>query len=219
MRTLSLIAIGSCLLFLTGCLLIPLDPDPQPVITYEEEFDDPASYAGGHAWLTVDDAIAKVWIADGAIQILVREEDYYQSSYPAGIETDTVFRLDVGVCKVAGPGTSEFGVIFRRQDSDNLLRFAITGDGMMRFRKRQNGAWSEIVSLTPCAAVNQGTDCNQITVIADGSEFEFYVNDELVLESSDSSFQGGGIGVIASNPAGNQAIHAAFPIVVLTELE
>ena len=219
MRIPRLIVLGSCLLFLTGCLLIPLEPDPQPVITYEEEFDNPASHSGTHAWYTKDEDVSVVWIADGAIQILVHEDEYFQSSYPAGVETGDVFRLDIGACKVGGPESGEYGVIFRRQDGDNFLRFTITGDGRMRFRKRQNGSWSDIVPLTSSGAINQGTDCNQITVIADGPNFEFYVNEVLVLESSDASLQGGGIGVIAANPAGNEGIHAAFPIVVLTELE
>lgn len=219
MRALRLIVVASCLLLLTGCLLIPLEPDPQSLITYEEEFDNPASYSGAHVWYTHDSDASVVWIADGAIQILVHEDEYFQSSFPAGVETGDVFRLDIGACKVAGPQSSEYGVIFRRQDGDSFLRFTITGDGMMRFRKRLNGSWSDIVALTPSSAINQGADCNQITVIADGPDFEFYVNEVLVLESSDASFQGGSIGVIAANPAGNDGVHAAFPIVILTELE
>lgn len=219
MRTRSVLIVGLMLLCLSGCVWLFPEPDVQPVVTYEEAFDNPASYAGTHAWARVDATASRVWIADGALQITVHDDDYFQSSYPEGVETGDVFRLDVGVCKVAGPEESEFGVIFYRDSNDDFLRFTITGDGMMRFRKRQGGTWTDIVPLTPCVAVNQGTDCNQIAVIANVSEFDFYVNEQLVLEASDTSFQRGGIGVIAANPKGSQDIHVGFPIVVLTELE
>jgi len=219
LRTRSALIVGLLLLCLSGCLWLPREPDAQPVVTYEEAFENPASYAGTHTWATVDTAISRVWVADGALQITVHNEDHYQSSYPEAVETGDVFRLDVGVCKIAGPEESEFGVLFYRDSNDDFLRFTITGNGMMRFRKRQGGTWTDIVPLTSCTAVSQGADCNQITVIADGSEFDFYVNEQLVLEASDASFQRGGIGVIAANPKGSQDIHVGFPIVVLTELE
>lgn len=218
LRSSVLIAFGLALFFVPGCIfLVETDPEIEYVVVYEEEFVDPASYAGTNEWNTSDTVAAASWVADGALQILIREEEYYKLSRPAGVGTGDDFRLDVGLCMVAGPSQGEAGVIFRVQESWDCLRFSITMDGQMRLRKRVGGSWTELVNWTLCLPFDQGVDCNVITVIANGSHYDFYVNDIWVLEATDTTLHGGGIGVVAAAPSGATGTHAAFPIVILSE--
>jgi len=201
-----------------GCaLLLDAASEGDYAVVYEEEFDSPASYAGTYSWLTLDDPNAAVWVADGAIQILIRSEDRFQLSRPEGLTTGDTFRLDVGACLVSGEARAELGVVFYVQEDWDHMRFGIRKDGMMRLRRRANSSWTDLTDWMPCPAINTGLDCNVITVIVNGSHFDFYVNETWVLEATDSTFSGGGIGVIASAQAGEPGTHAAFPIVILSE--
>jgi len=217
-RSLGLIVVSAALLGLAGCdFLFEPGLETQYIVAYEEEFVDPASYAGDHAWGTSDTAEATTWVANGALQIAVHTDDFFRASRPTGVVAGDDFRLDAGVCLVAGSSSAEVGVIFRVQDNWDHLRFTLSKDGRMRFRRRVSSSWTTLVDWTPCPSANEGTDCNVITVVANGSRFDFYVNEEWVLQGFDSTLEGGGIGVVATAAVGEPGTHGGFPIVILSE--
>jgi len=213
-----LVGVAAVVSLLAGCFFVgDLDAEPTYAVVYEEEFDSPASYAGLNAWLIQESQTASVWVADGAIQIFIRAEERFQMTRPLGIRTGNRFRLDVGACLVNGPVRAVLGVVFYLQDNWDHIRFAITKDGMMRLRRWTNSTWTSLTDWLPCPPINPGLDCNTITVVVDGSHFDFYVNETWVLEATDSTYSSGGIGVAAAAQAGQTGTHAAFPIVILSE--
>lgn len=202
--------------FLGGCFFQVDDGEPTFHIVYEETFDNAASYAGTHPWFVSSSESAATWVADSALQIRVDKAQWVRRSYVDGISLGSAFRIDVFACRVAGPIDNEFGVIFRRLDGDNYMQFSISSDGYMRFRKQIDDKYSTPVKWTTCDEISLEEACYQITVVGNGSEYDFYVNRVWVLSMTDTSFQGGQVGVMAAT-LDDIGVHIAFTEVYISE--
>ncbi len=78
--------------------------------------------------------------------------------------------------------------------------FIVCQNGYYRFYK--NDPHSAASNTKPLAyssslAIHQGNQSNLIAVVANGSEFDLYVNSQKIVSASDSSYSGGNIGLLA----------------------
>jgi hypothetical protein len=108
--------------------------------------------------------------------------------------------VEVDATKVGGPDENGFGVICRFQDENNFYRFMISSDGLEVISKKENGKWVNLSAdqWKPSDAIHQGAAKNHIRAECVGSSLKLYVNDQLVAEASNSSFNGGDVGLIVS---------------------
>ena len=87
--------------------------------------------------------------------------------------------------------------MLRYQDDDNFYSFEISSDGFYTFSKLVNNELYEIIPWQRSEAIRSGTEGNVLRVEVVGSNFTFYVNDELVDAAIDPEFGQGDIGFIA----------------------
>jgi hypothetical protein len=113
--------------------------------------------------------------------------------------------LSVEVQMIEGSEEIEYGVIFRRVDRDNYYVFRIQGDREYQLRMRYAGEWETLIEWTESTAIGAG-QANRLTVIAEGSHFSLYINDQLVDEYDDSRLDSGEAGLlIGLDKAGDKA--------------
>lgn len=156
-------------------------------------------------------------IAAGTYQLLVATPDMLAWSN-ADVEFAD-FLLDIDATHLGGPLDNEFGVIFRYVDGDNYYLFSISSDGYYRLQKQVDGEWETILGWFSSEAikVGEGSD-NHITILAEGSQFTFLVNDVLLEQIEDDTFDTGGLG-LAAGTFDEGDVEIAFDNVEIWELE
>ena len=132
-------------------------------------------------------------VSGGALHQTV-SSDYY-AVYAALPGTYNNFELTVEATfnRVDGSG-AEYGLHFRRVDSENYYAFLVSDDQQFLFGKLVSDEWSDITAWTTareCNGYSGGSDT--LGVVADGSRFEFYCNGSFVGQADDSTFGGGAI--------------------------
>jgi tRNA A-37 threonylcarbamoyl transferase component Bud32 len=94
------------------------------------------------------------------------------------------FYLAVNAQRISGVADGQYGVVFRRADRDNYGLFKIEDSQYYKFSVRYEGEWDTIVDWTESSAIHP-VGVNRLTVIAQGSHFTFYINDQYVGEADD----------------------------------
>jgi hypothetical protein len=104
------------------------------------------------------------------------------------------FYLTAEARRVNGVEDGQYGVILRRADRDNYGLFKIEDSQYFKFSVRYEGEWETVVDWTEAPAIRPG-EVNRLTVIAEGSHFTFYINDEYVGEADDDRLTRGQSGL------------------------
>ena len=196
-------------LLLTGCWM-PIPPESN--VLYEERF------SGSTEWYQGETDQRRIWVENGAYQFHAIASDIFFYSVRSLIGPFTNFQFDIDTQQIAGPDDNGYGVVFRQSES-GYYRFRISGDGWARFDKRVNGNYVAIRGWERTDLIQQGNATNHITVVANGSEFSFYVNGTFLWSASDTQFASGtiGVGVICLDDAGGTRV--AFDNILLQALE
>ena len=118
--------------------------------------------------------------------------------------------IEVDVSRVAGPMVGDVGVLCRLQD-DNFYAFLISGDGQYAVLKYVNGIESFIGMEDRMTSENirRGNVKNHIAVVCAGSTLRLSVNDQLLIETTDTSLRGGGV-ALAVGTRENPGVDALF---------
>lgn len=98
------------------------------------------------------------------------------------------FDVRVQATAVDGPEGNGFGLIFRLQNKDNsspsdddFYLFEISSDGYYRVLRSFDGTQKELSTWIPSPVINQHIGAvNYIRVVAKGSTFQFFVNNQLM---------------------------------------
>jgi hypothetical protein len=119
--------------------------------------------------------------------------------------------IDVDAVLLDGPTNDNFGVICRFVDNDNFYGFLVTHDGYYGIFKMQAGKMilsGNKLNLDFSEAIRQGGVVNHISAECNGKILKLTVNDSLLAEIQDESFQSGQVGLIAGayNIAGVQVL-------------
>ena len=115
--------------------------------------------------------------------------------------------LTVTAQRTFGTTDGRYGLVFRRADKDNYYMFRVTDNGVYQFRVRYEGEWNTILDWTETAAIRAGRE-NVLTVVAEGTDFTFFINDQFVAATTDSRLSSGVVGVIVGLEEGNRATFA-----------
>ena len=94
------------------------------------------------------------------------------------------------------------GLVIRGDDSTGKeYVFDVCNDGTYCFYKYKSNSGSDSITLTSgnSPAIEQGTgQSNTIAVVANGSNFDLYVNDQKIASASDSGYSQGDVGLVAN---------------------
>jgi hypothetical protein len=110
------------------------------------------------------------------------------------IDSVSDFYLTTEARRVSGVEDGQYGVILRRADRDNYGLFKIEDSQYFKFSVRHEGEWDTVIDWTEASAIHPG-EVNRLTVIAEGSHFTFYINDEYVGEADDDRLTRGQSGL------------------------
>jgi len=194
MRRTAIVGLLGAVLCLAGCIFFgPFGPE----ILYEE------STWEGTPWYQGENDSRKWWVEGNKYHVLVKKHYPIDShvayqTYRTSVGPFADFRLTIDLEQVIGPDNNGYGVMFRvSQDAKDFYRFLISGDGYVNFIKAVDGAPTTIFNWTPSTLVNKGNAANQVTIVANGNLFTFYVNGELLHTIADSTFDTGYVGLSA----------------------
>lgn len=115
--------------------------------------------------------------------------------------------IQVNVSLLSG---DDAGLVFRAS-GQQFYDFGITGQGAFYVRRHDAGGagyTSLIPSTASSAVVSGGT--NTLTVIANGSDFKFYINAMFVGESHDATYTGGQVGFAAGTLPTDSSAEGSF---------
>ena len=109
-------------------------------------------------------------------------------------QTDTVIQVKTN--QLSEAKDNAYGVMCRAAISDNGdgYYFQISGDGYYTITKVK-GDRTTLVDWVESKAINTGKDENEITAVCAGSYLAMYVNDVLVAETNDDTFNKGNTGL------------------------
>jgi hypothetical protein len=113
--------------------------------------------------------------------------------WPSGADFDDFFTA-VDVCKEQGSATTSAGIIFRSGEGGNAYVFMVRNNGRYAFYELVRDTWNVRVDWTQATALTPGA-CNRVAVLAQGDQFTFYANDQVLDEVTDASLDSGTIGL------------------------
>jgi hypothetical protein len=146
-------------------------------------------------WEVHSDSDHRKGYANGQYFILVNVQEY--SYWSIAGETFQDFVLEVETTQLNGPTNNDYGVILRHQDDTNFYSFEISGDGYYTFNKLVDNELFDIIPWQESSIIKQGNNHNTLRLEVVGTNFTFYINDELVDAAIDSDFNQGDIGLLA----------------------
>ena len=116
------------------------------------------------------------------------------------------FYLSTELQRASGPVNSTYGVVFRVKDDDNFYMFGISETQNFSLQRIYKGDWKTLIDWKYSAAIRQEY-VNRITILAEGSYFTFWINDQRVYEINDDKIDKGqaGLTMILYEP-GDQAV-------------
>jgi len=145
--------------------------------------------AGELVYATTFNAIVSDWeqdqgqlssqVVDNALRLNVDLQN--DGLYSAVEHHFSEFDMRVDTRAVAGNEDNGYGVVFRQQDRENYYMFHISSNGFYRVTRVVDGATRTLSTWVPSPLINQGFDViNQIRVVGDEDQFQFFINDALV---------------------------------------
>ncbi len=172
-----------------------------------DDLDDNLSnwseYSGDDSWVRVK---------DGALYLSGKAANYLSwSSLPFLFED---FDLSVDAWQESGPADAYYGVVFRDGPLGNYL-FTVTVDGYFEVAVSTGNGYQSLVAYRRSSAAKRGGEVNRLRVVAQGSNFAFYINDQQVAAISDKALKSGSVGLAAGN-FDAPGMLAAFDNVVMT---
>jgi hypothetical protein len=162
-------------------------------------FHDDFGPATSARWRTEADASGSAGVVNEQMVIELNTPNVMQYvSLAEGLFAD--FAVEVDATLLAGSADSSYGVLLRLNDVGQFYRFEITGSGLYVVERRNaDGTWARLVpEWTPSPFINKGVNAaNQLRVVAEGSNFAFYVNDQLLHQVTDATLPSGTIALDA----------------------
>src|SRR5574341_203746 len=159
-----------------------------------DDFSDPDS-----GWQTRQSDSVSYGYEDGAFHFVVRVGGQAQFAMFDPHYTFSALYMEVTGTLLDGQPESGYGVVFRWQDMGNFYVFAVNGLGQVSVWTFEGGTtWTELRGLgefwTDSDAVNPAGESNTLTLIADGSHIVGMVNQEIVVDLTDDTFEDGAVG-------------------------
>ena len=124
---------------------------------------------------------SSVQIAGGSLKVSMDELN--NSIFSALNYPFNDFDARVVVSQLSGDDPySEYGFLFRYQDSRNYYMFKVRGDGAYHIERTLNGQTVDLSAPHSAPSFAPGANhVNDLRVVANGSQFRFYLNNQLLI--------------------------------------
>jgi LysM repeat protein len=177
----------------------------QPDVLFWDDFQDPESGLSSQV-----DATGEGYYQNG--EYVIRVSSYNQICWNWYPQSYVDCEIEVEARPTVGEGVS-YGLSFRFGYNGGYF-FEIYDYGEYRLTKIIDGRWIQMTGYDRSDAINQGQQKNRLKVRAVGSQISLYVNDHLLQTLTDTTFDGGQIG-LAMWPSGysvasNQVVEVHF---------
>ena len=134
----------------------------------------------------------------GEYRILAKELDFRVRAI--GPPSFTDYDLRVQARYQAGTAGKAYGVVFRYVDSDNYYEWWVNPtSGSYRLRKKVVSERNTLRGWGKSALIEPRNEPMGLRMVAQGSDFKFYVDGSLIFNHADTSFASGRVGVMALN--------------------
>lgn len=158
-----------------------------------------------------DDTSEKAF-RDGTYVIRLDEPDYiYWEDYNDTFESVS-FSVDT---TLSGPEDNAASLIFGYQDESNFYIFSVSGDGQYALELYEDNDPITLIDWTSSSAILGTGEVNRLRVETSGDTIRLFVNDELLEETSDSTFTSGQVGVAVNTFSNGEATVIFDNLVVL----
>ena len=136
-------------------------------------------------------------------EVAAREDFIWSSTVK--IKNLSDFYLAVDIQHISGPMTSaSYGVVFRVDDDDYYL-FEIAGGNFCTASLQIGDEWITLIDWTHMNIIKT-REVNRLAVVANGSHFLFFINDQYVGEVEDSRLATGRVGLSTGLWEGDEAV-------------
>jgi hypothetical protein len=146
-------------------------------------------------WLNeeADDEFAKVnyQVSDGKYIWDATAHQSFIGWVRANTKAVDDFYLSVEVSQISGPSTADSGILFREDDNGNFYYFGIN-DRRQYVLYKYSGEWVKLIKNTTTDLIRPG-EPNRITIIAEGPQFMFFINDRYLASITDEHVTNGGV--------------------------
>lgn len=112
----------------------------------------------------------------------------------------TDFHLSADLKLTRGTYKPVYGLVFRDNSNGDLYKFGVYGEGFV-VDMYYNQAWTSLIEYTKTSAISP-QESNRLSIIAEGSHFIFFINDQYVAEMTDDHIKDGVVGFGVDVPLG-----------------
>ncbi len=166
----------------------PVPPSEWPLVILDT-FD-----SNEHSWpmLPVDDSYLETdWeLKNGKYRWeVLAKQDVHWYILP-NMKSVNDFYLSAELQRVSGPENCTFGVVFRARDDEHYYMFGISETQNFSIYRVYKGDWKTLVDWRYSPTIRQEY-VNKITIVAQGSHFIFWINDERVIGIDDDKISKG----------------------------
>jgi hypothetical protein len=176
------------------------------------------NFSTDESWNTIQSDNSSALVANGRFTLRTEQNNGFVMSVYNEVGYRDIYAeitASPSLCK----GEDEYGLVVRDDASGDHYRFALSCDGRAKVDRYQGGSliahepWVGSLAV-PDAAPSE----SRLAVWANGSQMRFFVNDALVLSTSDSVFFAGLIGVFIRQD-GEGTLSVSFSDLRVWELE
>lgn len=201
------------LILLIGCSSTSGKKLPSGVY-YQDDFS-----ADNGTWLLESDLDATASITNGRLTLSIDSPNLIAWA-ELKEQTFDDFVLEIDASQVGGPDNNSYGIIFRMKDPSSYYRFDISGDGYYALTRRDptdGGSWVWMTGdWLVSEAINRGPSSNHIKIVAQGDQFEFWINGEMITTIQDGAYRTGSIGLEAGS-FHESGVQVAFDNLVISK--
>lgn len=151
------------------------------------------------SWYTEDNDYSNIRGDNGTLLLTSKQAIGY-NSWSMHYHKLTNFYLEATLKTSSCSGNDLYGLIFRAPDTSTGYFYSITCDGKVGLRAFDGSEFTKVADFTPSPAILAGSNqVNRLGVLANGDNLSLYVNNQKVMDVSDSTFTSGTFGVFISS--------------------
>jgi len=145
-------------------------------------------------------------ITDGKLIWKVEQsKGFVHWDWPTGFEHPTDFYVSVEIHRISGSTSSAcYGLWFRGDGSDYYFYEACDDQTYRVSLHSEQDGWEILLGFETSSAIKPD-QTNKLAVLAEGSHFEFYINDQLVNTLDNNRWSSGRVGIMIEMTEGDTA--------------
>jgi hypothetical protein len=185
-----------------------LPPDSSPELLFSDDFSTKA-----YGWSEWDSTQSRVAYdtAAGRYLITPKVTDWYAWSWLDGWYGDCMIEVDAACLSATKEGL--YGIIFRVDDpGDNMYEFLVSNQGYWQLWRMTDGEEDYLTDSksNSSSAINTGAAWNHLTVVADGTTINLYINGTNVFELDEALLTEGEVGLEGGSGLTSSNVTLAF---------